>query len=162
MPYADLLQLCGWGEDQIAQEKPRLEEAFKILGLGPEEMKSAEARVREGYDIELKGVRKALGVWIGGLVDVVLSKKEGKRIVYYSFPPLGGLGGRISAIGKGEILCVCPEFILDIALGAIFDRIDPIMETGEEKALPPGAALCAMNKIRVGAITRGTPTRAKR
>ena len=155
MPYADLLQLCGWGEDQIAQEKPRLEEAFKILGLGPEEMKSAEARVREGYDIELKGVRKALGVWIGGLVDVVLSKKEGKRIVYYSFPPLGGLGGRISAIGKGEILCVCPEFILDIALGAIFDRIDPIMETGEEKALPPGAALCAMNKIRVGAITRG-------
>jgi hypothetical protein len=155
MYYADLLKLCGWERDQIKREASRLDEAFGILGLGPEEMKTADGRVRDGYDIDLMGVRKALGVWIGGLVDVVLSKKEGKKIVYYSFPPLGGLGGRISAIGKGEILCVCPEFILDIALGAIFDRIDPIMETGEDKALPHGAALCAMNKIRVGAIEKG-------
>ena len=153
--YAELLKLCGWEEEQVAREKPRLDEAFRILGLGPEEMKTAEERVRAGYDIDLMGVRKALGVWIGGLVDVVLSKKEGKKVVYYSFPPLGGLGGRISAIGKGEILCVCPEFILDIALGAIFDTIDPIMEAGEERALPPGRALCAMNKIRVGAISKG-------
>jgi benzoyl-CoA reductase/2-hydroxyglutaryl-CoA dehydratase subunit BcrC/BadD/HgdB len=153
--YADLLKLCGWEEDQMAREKPRLDEAFRILDLGPGEMKIAEGRVAEGYDIDLMGVRKALGVWIGGLVDVVLSKKEGKKVVYYSFPPLGGLGGRISAIGKGDILCVCPEFILDIVLGAIFDRIDPIMETGEEKALPPGRALCAMNKIRIGAIAKG-------
>ena len=29
------------------------------------------------------------------------------------------------------------------------------METGEEKALPPGRALCAMNKIRIGAISKG-------
>lgn len=155
MYYADLLTLCGWERDRIEREGPRLDEAFDILGLGPEEMRTAECRVREGYDIDLMGVRKALGVWIGGLVDVVLSRREGKKVVYYSFPPLGGLSGRISAIGKGEILCVCPEFVLDIALGAIFDRIDPIMETGEENALPAGAALCAMNKIRIGAIEKG-------
>jgi benzoyl-CoA reductase/2-hydroxyglutaryl-CoA dehydratase subunit BcrC/BadD/HgdB len=155
MPYEDLLKLCGWEAEQIDGERPRIEAAFGILGLGPEDMALAEARVREGYDVRLMGVRRALGVWIGGLIDVVLCKREGKKAVYYSFPPLGGLSGRISAIGKGEILCVCPEFILDIALGAIFDRIDPIMETGEEKALPAGAALCAMNKIRVGAIERG-------
>jgi hypothetical protein len=155
MPYESLLKLCGWEAEQIAEERPRVEEAFGILGLGPEDMALAEARVKEGYDIRLMGVRRALGVWIGGLVDVVLSKREGKKIVYYSFPPLGGLSGRIAAIGKGEILCVCPEFILDIVLGAIFNRIDPILETGEEKALPAGAALCAMNKIRVGAIERG-------
>jgi benzoyl-CoA reductase/2-hydroxyglutaryl-CoA dehydratase subunit BcrC/BadD/HgdB len=155
MYYADLLKLCGWEEDQMVREKPRLLEAFRILGLGPEEMKIAEDRVREGYDIDLIGVRKALGVWIGGLVDVVLSRIEGKKVVYYSYPPLGGLGGRISAMGKGEILCVCPEFIIDIVLGAIFDTIDPIIETGEDRALPPGRALCALNKIRVGAITKG-------
>jgi benzoyl-CoA reductase/2-hydroxyglutaryl-CoA dehydratase subunit BcrC/BadD/HgdB len=155
MYYTELLTLCGWEEDRISRERPRLDEAFGILGLGSEEMKIAEGRVREGYDIQLMGVRRALGVWIGGLVDVVLSKREGKKVVYYSFPPLGGLGGRISAMGRGGILCVCPEFILDIALGAIFDRIDPVMETGEEKAMPPGAALCAMNKIRVGAIEKG-------
>ena len=130
MFYEDLLNLCGWEPGQIAEERPRLEAAFEILGLKSEDMELAETRVREGYDIQLLGVRRALGVWIGGLIDVVLSKKEGKKVVYYSFPPLGGLGGRISAMGKGEILCVCPEFILDIALGAIFDRIDPIMEIG--------------------------------
>ena len=155
MTHESLLKLCGWEADQIAEERPRLEEAFGILGLDSEDMKQAEARVRNGYDVALMGVRKALGVWIGGLVDVVLSRKEGKKIVYYSFPPLGGLSGRIAAIGKGEILCVCPEFILDIALGAIFNKIDPIMETGEDKALPAGAALCAMNKIRIGAIEKG-------
>jgi len=155
MYYADLLKLCGWEKEQIAREKPRLNEAFRILGLGPDEMKIAEDRVKEGYDIDSMGVRKALGVWIGGLVDVVLSKTEGKKIVYYSYPPLGGLGGRISAMGKGEILCVCPEFIIDIVLGAIFDTIDPIIEEGEDRALPPGKALCALNKIRVGAITKG-------
>ena len=146
MHYSGLLKLCGWEEEQISREKPRLDEAFGILGLGPEDMQRAEARVIEGYDVDLMGVRKALGVWIGGMVDVVLGKREGKRLVYYSFPPLGGLSGVISVIGKGEILCVCPEFILDIALGAIFDRIDPILEAGEEKALPPGRALCGLNK----------------
>ena len=68
MYYADLLKLCGWEEDQMAREKPRLDEAFRILDLGPGEMKIAEGRVAEGYDIDLMGVRKALGVWIGGLV----------------------------------------------------------------------------------------------
>lgn len=155
MYYSSLLKLCGWGDERIAREKARLDEAFRILDLGPEEMKAAEARVLEGYDVELMGVRKALGVWIGGMVDVVLGKREGKKIVYYSFPPLGGLSGVISVIGKGEILCVCPEFILDIALGAIFDKIDPVLESGEQRALPPGRALCGLNKIRVGAIAEG-------
>jgi benzoyl-CoA reductase/2-hydroxyglutaryl-CoA dehydratase subunit BcrC/BadD/HgdB len=155
MYYASLLKLCGWEETKIAREKPRLDEAFRILNLGPEEMKVAEARLTESYDIALMGIRKALGVWLGGLVDVVLSRGEGKKVVYYSFPPLGGLSGMISAIGKGEIICVCPEFILDVVLGAIFNRIDPIIEVGEEKALPPGRALCAMNKIRIGAIAKG-------
>jgi benzoyl-CoA reductase/2-hydroxyglutaryl-CoA dehydratase subunit BcrC/BadD/HgdB len=155
MYYADLLRLCGWAEEQMAREQPRLDEAFRILGLGTDEMKVAEGRIKEGYDIDSLGVRKALGVWIGGLVDVVLSKTEGKKIVYYSYPPLGGLGGRISAMGKGKILCVCPEFIIDIVLGAIFDTIDPIFEAGEDKALPPGKALCGLNKLRVGAITKG-------
>jgi benzoyl-CoA reductase/2-hydroxyglutaryl-CoA dehydratase subunit BcrC/BadD/HgdB len=155
MYYSSLLKLCGWEEEQISRERPRLDQAFGILNLGPEDMERAEARVIEGYDVDLMGVRKALGVWIGGMVDVVLSKREGKRLVYYSFPPLGGLSGVISVIGKGEILCVCPEFILDIALGAIFDRIDPILEAGEAKALPPGRALCGLNKIRIGAVTEG-------
>ena len=155
MYYVDLLKLCGWDESKIAREKPRLEEAFRLLDLGPEEMKLAEDRVIKGYDIDLMGVRKALGVWIGGMVDIILSKREGKKVVYYSFPPLAGMGGRISAIGEGEILCVCPEFVIDIVLGAIFDRIDPIIEVGEERAFPPGRALCALNKIRVGAITKG-------
>lgn len=155
MYYSPLLKLCGWEDEQISREKGRLDEAFRLLDLGPEEMRVAEARVHEGYDVDLMGVRKALGVWIGGMVDVVLSKREGKKLVYYSFPPLGGLSGVISTIGKGDILCVCPEFILDIALGAIFNRIDPILESGEQKALPPGRALCALNKIRIGAITEG-------
>jgi benzoyl-CoA reductase/2-hydroxyglutaryl-CoA dehydratase subunit BcrC/BadD/HgdB len=155
MHYSSLLKLCGWEDGQISRERKRLDEAFGILDLGPREMKDAEARVIKGYDVDLMGVRKALGVWIGGMVDVVLSKREGKKLVYYSFPPLGGLSGVISVIGKGEILCVCPEFILDIALGAIFNRIDPILESGEERALPPGRALCGLNKIRVGAMAEG-------
>ena len=60
MPYDSLLKLCGWEADQIAEESPRLEEAFGILGLGPEDMALAEARVKDGYDVSLMGVHNSM------------------------------------------------------------------------------------------------------
>lgn len=155
MYYTSILRLCGWEESQIRREKPRLDEAFRILGLEPGDMKRAEARVKEHYDIELMGVRKALGVWIAGLIDVVLAREEGKKIIYYNFPTIGGLGFTTSVLGGEKTLCICPEFVLDVALGGIFGKIAPILEAAEEQVLPRSQAQCGLNKLRVGAITRG-------
>lgn len=155
MYYNDVLKLCGWEEGEIGQEKARLDEAFSILGLGPEDMNHAEDWIREGYDIELMGVRKSLGVWVRTLVDLVLGRKEGKKIVYYAFPSIGGLGFTTSVLGGEETLCVCPEFVLQVALGGIFDKVESLLEAGEENALPPGRAMCGLNKIRVGSIVNG-------
>ncbi len=155
MYYTDLLKLCGWEESEIEQEKARLDEAFSILGVGPGEVNHAESWIKENYDLELLGIRKGLGVWIRTAVDLVLGRKEGKKIIYYAFPSIGGLGFITSMLGGEDTLCVCPEFALEVVLGGIFDKIEPIFETAEELALPPGRAQCGLNKIRIGALAKG-------
>ncbi len=155
MYYSDVLKLCGFDDSDIQQEQPRIDETFRILGLGPEDMKHAEDWIRESYDIELAGVRKNLGVWIRTLVDLVLGRKEGKTLIYYAFPSIGGLGFTTSLLGGENTLCICPEFVLLVALGGILDKIDPILEAGEENAIPPARAMCGLNKIRAGSLIKG-------
>lgn len=152
--YADVLNLCGWEQSEIVQEKSRVEEAFQILNIGPEDMPHTEVWIRESFNTELMGVRKALGVWIKDLIDLVLARKEGKKIIYYSFPTIGGLGFTASMIGGENVFCACPGVIAIIALGGILNKIDPFLEAGEE-ALPPGRALCALNKMTIGGVIKG-------
>ena len=51
-------------------------------------MKRGERWVSENHDVELRGVRRLLRVWLMELVDLVLAKEEGKQIVYYGFPSI--------------------------------------------------------------------------
>ena len=86
--YDELLKLCGFEDEEIKRESPRIDKAFQRLELGPEDMKSAESWVRQNHDIELLGVRKVLRLWLKELVDLVLARDEGKKLVYYGFPTI--------------------------------------------------------------------------
>ncbi|MFH1481321.1 MAG: hypothetical protein ABIG67_08630, partial [Pseudomonadota bacterium] len=126
----ELLTLCGFEENELAGEQKRLTAALEKLDLGPEDMEAAVSRVRTHFDIGLMGVRKLLGIWLKELFDVVLAREEGRKLVYYGYPPLQATGMAVKAAVKDDIWVGCPEMVLCHTLGQIFDKLTPILEAG--------------------------------
>ena len=153
--YDELLKLCGWDDDEINKERPRIDKVFQKLELGPEDMKRADSWVRQNHEVKLEGVRKLLRAWLKELIDLVLAKDEGKKVVYYGFPSIQGPGMAIKAAAPEEIYCACPDTILCHTLGQIFNKLTPILEAGEENGLPPGHAMCSLQQVRVGGLVKG-------
>ena len=152
--YDDLLELCAFEPKEIEDERPRLEAAFERLGLGPKDMDEAVDWVQQQHDVSLLGLRKLLGAWLKELIDLVLARDEGKRIVYYGFPAMVRPGQLIAASGE-NLYCASPDTILCHTLGQIFNKLTPVLEAGEENGLPPGHALCSLWQIKVGALAKG-------
>lgn len=152
--YDELLKLCGFADNEIERERPRIEKAFQKLELGPEDMKEAERWVRQNHDVELVGVRKLLWIWLEELVDLVLAKDEGKKLLYYGFPTIAGPATAIAAASE-NIYCTCPDAVLCYTMGQIFNKLTSILEAGEENGLPAGHALCSLQQIRVGGMAKG-------
>lgn len=153
--YDDLLRICGFEVEEIDKERARIEKAFLRLELGPDDMKSAESWVRKNHDVELMGVRKLLGAWLKELLDLVLARDEGKKVVYYGFPTIQGPGLAIKAAAPDIIYSACPDVVLCHTMGQIFNKLTPILEAGEEDGLPPGHGLCSLQQIRVGGLAKG-------
>ena len=156
--YDELLKLCGFEDDDIKREKPRIDQAFQRLELGPEDMKTAERWVNQNHDAELLGVRKLLRAWLLELFDMVLARDEGRKIVYYGFPSIMGPGAAIktaSELAGVDIYCACPDVVLCHTLGQIFNKLTPVLEAGEDGGLPPGHGLCALQQIRNGGMAKG-------
>ncbi|MFH1624455.1 MAG: 2-hydroxyacyl-CoA dehydratase family protein [Pseudomonadota bacterium] len=156
MYYSELLKLCTFEEEEIKKESPRIEKAFEKLEIRKEDCDRALNRINTYFDADMLPIRKILGLWMRELVDLINAGDEGKKIVYYSFPSIGGLGLALSA-ASDKIHCVVPETLLSNAVGNIFgnERYDPILEAGEKNGLSPGLGLCSLNQVRLGAIAEG-------
>ena len=152
--YDELLTICGFEVEDIQMERTRIDEAFQRLEIGPENIDSALDWVSANHDVTLLGVRKLLGAWLKELIDLVLAKDEGKKIVYYGFPAMVRPGMLIAASSK-DVCCVCPDALLCHTMGQIFNMLTPILEAGEENGLPPGHALCSLWQVKVGALAKG-------
>jgi hypothetical protein len=151
---SELLRLCGFDESEIASEKYRVQKAFRKIGLGVEDIKTAEDHVKRNHSIDLIGVQKLLGAWLKEMIDLILAKEEGKKVAYYGFPTIMGPGMSI-ALSSEEIYCSCPDVVLCHSLGHIFNKLTPVLEAGEKNGLPPGHALCTLQTIRVGGLALG-------
>lgn len=152
--YDGLLKLCGFEGEEIKEDRARIEEAFQRLELTPEDMKTAEVWVKQNHDMELMGVRKILRIWIKELIDLVLAREEGKKLVYYGFPTIGGPSAAIAS-SSDDIYCLCPDSVLVFTMGQIFKKLHPILEAGEKNGLPPGHSLCSLQLTRVGGMAKG-------
>ncbi|MBN1190582.1 MAG: 2-hydroxyacyl-CoA dehydratase [Dehalococcoidales bacterium] len=152
--YDELLKLCGFEIEEIKEERPRIEKCFTRLGIGTVETATAVNWVRQNHDVSLKGVRMLLGAWLKELIDLVLARDEGKKIIYFGFPAIQGPGLVISASADNINVCA-PDMILCHTLGQIFNRVTPLVEAGEANGLPPGHALCSLWQVKVGALAKG-------
>jgi len=152
--YDELFKLCGFEDEEIEEERARIEKALERLGIGPEDMETADSWVRQNHDVTLKGVRKLLGAWLKELIDLVLAKDDGKKIVYFGFPAILGPGLMLSASSEDVFVCA-PDMVLDHTMGQIFNKLTPILEAGEANGLPSGHALCSLWQAKIGGVAMG-------
>ena len=152
--YDGLFNLCGFEGKEIEEERPRIEKTLGRLGIGPEDMEPSGHWVRQNHDVTLRGVRKLLGAWLKELIDLVLAKDEGKKIVYYGFPAMLGPGLMLSASSE-DVFVSAPDMVLSHTMGQIFNKLIPILEAGEANGLPPGHALCSLWQTKIGGIAKG-------
>jgi benzoyl-CoA reductase/2-hydroxyglutaryl-CoA dehydratase subunit BcrC/BadD/HgdB len=152
--YTELFKLCGFEAEEIKRESPRIDKAFKIVGIGAEDIEQAEARVKKYFDTELTGVRKALGIWLKQLIDLALAREERKRLVYVCFPAIARLG-LAAMLASEDVYCHSPEIVVDVVLGQIFGKLNPVLEAAEDHGMPAGLAMCSLNQARLGAIVNG-------
>jgi len=152
--YRPLLELCGYTAEESVTLGPRFARALERWGYGSEELGLAEVRVRRFYDLKLAGVRRFLSIWLKEFTDLTLAKDDGKKVIYFSFPPVGQLASAL-AVSSDDIYSGMPETTIMAVVGGIFGRLNPILEEAEKVWLPRGQAHCAIPEIRLAAIMHG-------
>jgi benzoyl-CoA reductase/2-hydroxyglutaryl-CoA dehydratase subunit BcrC/BadD/HgdB len=152
--YDKLLGLCGYEPDEIKSERPRIERAFEKLEFGKEDIDGGEERIRYYFDIDLLSVRKMLGLWIKSLLDLILAKEEGKKVVYTCMPPFFHILSGLAAVSK-DLYVTSPDLILAHTVGGFFGKLIPLLEAAEADLLPAGSAFCSPVQSKLGAINKG-------
>lgn len=153
----ELLALCGFRPEDITDQKDRIETAFDRLNLVPADMEKGISRLKANFDLELLGVRNALGVWLKELFDVVLARDEGRKLIYYGYPPFQYIGLVIKAASEtvGNFYVGCPEVILCQTIGQIFGKHAAVLEASEMDGLVPGHAMCSLLQMKHGGLLKG-------
>ncbi|MEJ2739660.1 MAG: 2-hydroxyacyl-CoA dehydratase family protein [Dehalococcoidia bacterium] len=154
MYYDDLLKLCGYEIEDIENVRPRLEKAFKILEFTPEDFNKAEQRVKHYYDVDLLSIRKMLGIWFKSLIDLVLAKEDGKKVVYTSMPPYFHILNGLTIVSE-DVYVTSPDITLAYAVGGIFGKLLPYLEEAERDVFTVSSASCSPIELKLGAINLG-------
>jgi hypothetical protein len=153
----ELLELCGYSEQEIESELPRVEKAFNKLGITVDDIERGKQRLSKYYDVELKGVRKALRLILRELVDALLVRDEGvKNIIYGFMAPGFDLLSSALVTKSRDVFSIHHSWAFQIFVGCVFGKIVPILEEAERKWLKAGmVAHCANLKTLVGPLTLG-------
>ncbi len=152
----ELIRMCGYKEQEIQADLPRIEKAFHKLGITAADIERAKQRLRKYYDIELKGVQKILRLCMQEMVNWTLAREEGKKKFIYGFMVTGlfdTIGSALTSKSREVYVGnLCPLF--QLILGSIFGKIVPVLEAAEQRWLKAGAvAHCGNVKTLVGLIT---------
>jgi benzoyl-CoA reductase/2-hydroxyglutaryl-CoA dehydratase subunit BcrC/BadD/HgdB len=150
----ELLELCGFGKQEIDAELPRIEKTFDRLGITSEDIERAKQRLNKYYAVELKGIRKVLRLCVREVVSTVLAREEGKKKIVYGFMAPGWeIIGSALVSKSSEVYAVNHSWAFQAVLGCVFDKIVPILEAAEKKWLKAGVVThCANVKTFMGLI----------
>ena len=152
--YSEFLRLCGFDQEEIEKEQPRIEKAFQIWGITAEDAKRAEERIKKYFDLELTGMTKIRRLWIKEFVDMTLAKIEGKKVIYSSLPTVSQLTAAMTNVSE-TVFCTVPEQVIMVVIGQFFGKLGPVLELAEKTYLPPGQAHCPFLQARIAGILGG-------
>jgi len=148
----ELLKLCGFEGQELESELPRVKKAFDQLGITVDDIERGKHRLNKYYDMELKGVRKAFGIYMKELFNLVLAKEEGKKkLIYVGLFPGCQEAASAAVYASNDVFATVPVLLFQVVFGCIFDKLKPITEAGEKLWLKSGAVThCALLKQALG------------
>ncbi len=76
MEYREFFKLCGFTDDQIEKERPRIDKAFQKMGIDQEAIKRGERRIMELYAARAEGGCKLLGMWIKEFIALAVREEQ--------------------------------------------------------------------------------------
>jgi hypothetical protein len=150
----ELLKKCGFEGDEIESELPRVQKVFDRLGITAEDIERGKQRLSKYYDMKLQGVRKALGLCMREMVNMVLAREDDKRKILYDFMSPGFDALATALVSKSKDIFVANIAApLQFVLGCIFNKMDPILEAAEQRWLKAGKVYhCGNVKTLVGLL----------
>ncbi len=84
----ELLELCGFDEQEARAQLPRIQETFARLGISEDDIQTAKERLHVYYDMDLSGVRRMMGFLLKDMADIVLLRDEGaQKIIHACMAP---------------------------------------------------------------------------
>ena len=152
----EFLELCGFEGEDFAKEGSRVDRAFGILEIGPEDIDQAKENLTKYFSMDLEGMRKVWGIALKELTDLVLAKEDGKKVIYGSYPPLSVILAA-GAVARDDIYCAAPESVLSNFMVPLFGqkKIGPFLETAESHGLGLAFNPCSYLKVRLGGVISG-------
>ncbi len=153
----ELLELCGYEGDEVQTELPRVKMAFEKAGITAADIENGKRRLRLFYDLELRGVRRILGLCVKEFVDSMLVQEEGRKKLVYGFmaPEFETIGGAFKSVSR-DIYPVHHFWAYMMVAGDIFDKMVPVFEEAEKSWLKSGiVAHCGNVKTLLGIFSLG-------
>ncbi|MFC2070774.1 2-hydroxyacyl-CoA dehydratase [Chloroflexota bacterium] len=150
----ELLKLCGYDEKEIKSELPRVEKAFKKLGINDDDIEQGKQRLNKYYAVEMEGIRKLFRFCLREFVNSVLAREDGKKKIIYGFmsPGIDVIGSAVIS-KSNEVFSAHQSWAFLLVVGCIFGKLVPILEAAEEKWLKAGVvAHCGNVKTFLGQI----------
>lgn len=155
----ELLKIAGFEGSELDAFLPDWLMAVEKVGLTDDDIEYATREyIPKNWDIQYLGVRKMIGAYFRELVEVSKTKQykaEGKKIVYGILPAVATLYGAIKEAGGDNVYVSFPDLMLVNILNGFFDKADPFLYEAEEQGFTYGCRHCPLNKMRVGAYSKG-------
>ena len=157
--YEDFLRLTGFEEEEIPRYLPEWRKASEKLGLTEDDIRFSTREWLPAYhQVDLKGIRKALGCFIREAIDLTKAneyKESGVKIVYGILPATVFQYYALKLAAPDKVYVSFPDAFLAIILNSFFHKLNPFLEEAENSGIPHGCRHCALNKTRYTARKRG-------
>ena len=133
--------------------------AVEAVGLDDEDIRYAyEEYIPQNWDVQYRGVRKMIGAYFREMVEIAKTKQykaEGKKMLYGILPAVVLPYSAYKKAGGDDIFVSFPDLMLVTILNGFFHKAAPYLNEAEAQGFTYGCRHCPLNKMRVGAFSKG-------
>ncbi|MGV8074434.1 MAG: 2-hydroxyacyl-CoA dehydratase [Syntrophobacteraceae bacterium] len=152
----ELLELCGYEDAaELATQMPRIRKAFAKLDITDDDIAAAKKRLKTDYEIDLRGFRKLLNIYVKEMINFALCEEEKGKRIYNTLPSLSSALGAAAAIADETVYAGFPTIIMLLIYHGIFKKMGPHWEAAEQESMGTTEGHCGCNLCKIGAQLTG-------